>query len=362
MKRNVTKIAFIAAFVVMTALASSCKGKKSEAAGWERGTPSATIIKEAAEAGKVGNWGLGNEYEILALLAKYNLPTSYLSQAFDMDGFDDDTIALASAMTYNELGLVQNSYDGGYKYGDSVGTIDMNDEGVAMMEDNIFTTKRFAKENPNTVKAFLAASLKGWAAACANPEEAAEICYKYGSSVSAGHQLHMAKEVKKLCETDTKGQKVVDYGSFDIDAMQQTLDIAKKYVKLSDAAANEKFASFTLADIMDASYLEDSKKGEFGAPEKSAVKIQLKWLPDAQFMGYYVALDKGYYSEVGLDVSIVPGGGDIAETTAVYTGQVDFGVTWVTNLAVANAGGMDLLEIAQVFQKSGLVLVYKYSD
>ena len=184
MKKNVAKITLTAALVVLSTMAFGCKGKTSNGAGWKKGTPSATIIKEAAEAGKVGNWGLGNEYEILALLAKYNLPTSYLSQAFDMDGFDDDTIALASAMTYNELGLVQNSYDGGYKYGDSVGTIDMNDEGVAMMEDNIFTTKRFAKENPNTVKAFLAASVKGWEAACTNPEEAAEICYKYGSSVS----------------------------------------------------------------------------------------------------------------------------------------------------------------------------------
>ena len=108
--------------------------------------------------------------------------------------------------------------------------------------------------------------------------------------------------------------------------------------------------------------LEAAKEKKFGTPEKSSVKIQLKWLPDAQFMGYYVALDKGFYKDVGLDVTIVPGGGDIAETTAVYTGQVDFGVTWVTNLAVANASGMNLLEIAQVFQKSGLVLVYKYSD
>ena len=362
MKKHVVTITISAALLVLTTMAFGCKGKTVQSTGWKKGTPSATIIKEAAEAGKVGNWGLGNEYEILALLSKYNLPTSYLSQAFDMDGFDDDTIALASAMTYNELGLVQNSYDGGYKYGDSVGTIDMNDEGVAMMEDNIFTTKRFAEENPNTVKAFLAASVKGWEAACANPEEAAEICYKYGSSVSPDHQLHMAKEVKKLCETDTKGARVTDYGAFDISAMQQTLDIAKKYVKLSDAAADEKFASFTLDDIMDASYLAEAKSGSFGEPEKSSVKIQLKWLQDAQFMGYYVALDKGYYKDVGLDVTIVPGGGDIAETTAVYTGQVDFGVTWVTNLAVADAGGMDLLEIAQVFQKSGLVLVYKYSD
>lgn len=38
----------------------------------------------------------------------------------------------------------------------------MNDQGVAMLEDNIFCTKEFAEKNPNTVKAFLAASLKGW--------------------------------------------------------------------------------------------------------------------------------------------------------------------------------------------------------
>ena len=69
------------------------------------------IIKSAAEAGTVGNWGLGNEYEIQALLTKYGEPTDYLSQDFTMDGFDDDSIKLASAMTFNELGLVKNDYD-----------------------------------------------------------------------------------------------------------------------------------------------------------------------------------------------------------------------------------------------------------
>ena len=76
-------------------------------------------------------------------------------------------------------------------------------------------------------------------------------------------------------------------------------------------------------------------------------------------MGYYVAEAKGYYDEVGLNVTIVPGGGDIGETTAVNNGTVDFGVTWVANLIPANAGGMDLVDVAQVFQRSGLVLVYK---
>ena len=322
---------------------------------------SEAIIKAAAESGQVGNWGLGNEYEILALLAKYGLPTEYLSQDFTMDGFDDDSILLASAMTYNELGLVINDYDGGYSYGDSVETIDMNDEGVAMMEDNIFCTKTFAEENPETVAAFLYASLKGWAYAVENPEEAAEICYEYGSSVSPEHQAYMADEVAKLVSTDTEGNTVTEIGYMDEDAMQQTLDIAKQYVTLDDADANETFQNLTLDDIRDTSFYETAKAsdGSF-QPEKTSVSIQLKWLPDAQFMGYYVALDKGYYTDAGFEnVEIISGGGDIAETTAVNNGTVDFGVTWETNLASADASGMDLLEIAQIFQRSGLVLVYK---
>lgn len=324
-----------------------------------------SIIEKAASEGKVGNWGLGNQYEIQALLAKYGQDTSYLTQAFDMDGFDDDSITLASAMTYNELGLVKNDYDGGYGYGDEVGTIDMNDQGVAMLEDNIFCTADFAKQNPITVKSFLYASLKGWQYACEHPDEAAEIVYKYGSSVSDAHQKYMAGEVKKLVETDTKGNAVTNIGNMDEDAMQQTLDLAKKYIQLDDSTAADKLKTITLDDVRDTSYLADvtaSSDGKFGTPEKADVSIQLKWLPQAQFMGYYVALDKGYYTDEGLNVTIVPGGGDISETTAVNNGTVDFGVTWLSNLISANAGGMNLTEVAQVYQRSGLVLVYKKAN
>ena len=316
-------------------------------------------IIAAAQAGKVGNWGLGNEYEIFALLTKYGQENKFLSQAFDMDGFDDDSITLASAMTYNELGLVKNSYEGGYGYGDTVDIIDMNNEGVAMLEDNLFTTKAFAEANPNTVKAFVSASMKGWKYACENPEEAAQIVFEAGSSVSSDHQAYMASEVKKLCETDTNGNKVTDYGKMDETAMQQTLDLAKQYIKLDDSTAAEKLKALTLDDIRSTAYWTDGMAGNFGTPEKKDVSIQLKWLPQAQFMGYFVAKAKGYYDEVGLNVTIVSGGGDIGETTAVNNGTVDFGVTWVSNLISANAGGMDLLEIAQVYQRSGLVLVYK---
>lgn len=367
-KMNVKRLLAISLAAMMTATAfagcGNSGGSSSDSKAASTGTPMTNeeIIKKAAAEGKIGNWGLGNEYEILALLQKYDLPTTYLSQDFTMDGFDQDDITLASAMTFNELGLVINDYDGGYKYGDTVGTIDMNDEGVAMLEDNIFCTKEFAKNNPNTVKAFVYASMKGWKYAVENPEEAAQIVFDAGSSVSSDHQLYMAQQVAKLVSTDTKGNAVSDYGNMDEEAMQQTLDLCKKYVQLDDSSASSKLESFTLDDIRDTQYIEAanaSADGKFGTLEKTDVTIQLKWLPQAQFMGYYVAQAKGYYDEVGLKVTITPGGGDISETTAVNNGTVDFGVTWVANLTSANAGGMDLLEIAQVYQRSGLELVYK---
>ncbi|MDC7234020.1 MAG: ABC transporter substrate-binding protein [Spirochaetales bacterium] len=357
----IKKMSMTMALIAASATAAFASGQQAEEISYyEPGASIESIVVDAAGKGQVGNWGLGNEYEVQALLTKYGQPTTYLSQAFDMDGFDDDSILLASAMTYNELGLVKNSYDGGYSYGEGVSYIDMNDEGVAMLEDNLFTTAAFAAENPETVKAFIYASMKGWAYACENPEEAAEIVFNYGSSVSPEHQAYMAEQVKKLVETDTMGNMVRDYGKMDEAAMAQTLELAKTYIKLEDSVAASALEAMSLEDVMDASYWEMAM-GSSGAfsPEKSEVSIQLKWLPQSQFMGYYVALDKGFYEEVGLSVNIIPGGGDIGETTAVYTGQVDFGVTWVSNLIAANAGGMGLLEVAQVYQRSGLVLVYK---
>lgn len=379
MKRRMKKIvAFLSVAALAVSLAAGCgSGSDSSSDSGSKKTSSAKgatstemtseeIIKQAASEGKVGNWGLGNEYEIEALLEKYGQPTDYLSQAFDMDGFDNDDITLASAMTFNELGLVKNDYDGGYGYGDTVGTIDMNDEGVAMLEDNIFCTKDFAQKNPNTVKAFIYASIKGWQYACEHPDEAAEIVYKYGSSVSADHQKYMAEQVAKLVTTDMNGKTVTNIGEMSDDEMNQTLELAKKYIKLDDSAAAEKLQATTLDSFRDTSYYTAAAASadgtDLGTPEKSSVSIQLKWLPQAQFMGYYVAKDKGYYDEVGLSVDIVSGGGDISETTAVNNGTVDFGVTWVSNTIAANAGGMNLVEVAQIYQRSGLQLVYKYDN
>ncbi|HAD18935.1 MAG TPA: nitrate ABC transporter substrate-binding protein [Lachnospiraceae bacterium] len=341
-----------------SAAASVSASAENESASSELSTKE--VLTKAAKDGKIGNWGLGNQYELLALLAKYNLSDKYLSQDYSMDQFDNDSITLASAMTYNELGLVKNTYDGGYGYGNKVNVIDMNKEGVAMLEDNIFCTKQFAKENPETVKAFLYASMKGWDYAVKHPEEAAQIVYKAGSSVSQEHQKYMAGEVAKLVTTDMDGKTVTDLGSIQKKAVDQTLSIAKKYVKLEDSSAQKKLKALKDSDVVDDSFMKSIEKsdGSF-KPEKKSVSIQLKWLPQAQFMGYYVAESKGYYKDAGLTVKIVSGGGDISETTAVNNGTVDFGVTWLTNLASADAAGMNLVEVSQVFQRSGLDLVYK---
>ncbi|GAA2581221.1 ABC transporter substrate-binding protein [Microbacterium binotii] len=108
--------------------------------------------------------------------------------------------------------------------------------------------------------------------------------------------------------------------------------------------------------------------GDSGAPAASgdsdfepltSIKLQLQWLPQAQFAGYYVALDKGYFTEEGFDdVEIVPSGGDIVPQDALVAGDVDFAVAWVPKvLGTLEATGAELTDIAQVFQKSGTLQV-----
>ena len=175
----------------------------------------------------------------------------------------------------------------------------------------------------------------------------------------------MAETMADLCTHDFSGKEIENLCSINRDDMKQTLDLAQQYIVLDDSSANDILKNMKCEDLYDDSFYQEaltSSAGKFGTLEKKKVKMQLCWLPQAEFMGYYVALDKGYYKEEGLEVEIVAGGGDIAETTAVYNGSADFGTRMVSNMIAANAGGMDLVEIAQPFEKSGMVLVYKKAD
>jgi NitT/TauT family transport system substrate-binding protein len=91
----------------------------------------------------------------------------------------------------------------------------------------------------------------------------------------------------------------------------------------------------------------------------TSVKLQLQWLPQAQFAGYYVTLDKGYFQEEGFDkVDVIPSGGDIVPQDALVAGDVDFAVAWVPKvLGTMENQGVELTDIAQVFQKSGTTQV-----
>lgn len=89
------------------------------------------------------------------------------------------------------------------------------------------------------------------------------------------------------------------------------------------------------------------------------VSLQLQWLPQAQFAGYYVALDQGYFRDEGFDnVDIIPSGGDIVPQDALVAGDVDFAIAWVPKvLGTLEATGAELTDIAQVYQKSGTLQV-----
>jgi len=176
---------------------------------------------------KVGNWFGGNEYEVLALLEKYKLDKDkdlkLVQQDYTMDQVQGGTIDAASAMTYNELGLLLEK--GLAK--DDLNIIDMNKEGVAMMEDCLFVNSEWAAKNKDLVVRFLRASLKGWADACKDPEAAGKTVYDVDKSVSLEHQVYMAKEVAKL--TAPEGFDATKIGQIDMKAIKQTGDFLKLY-------------------------------------------------------------------------------------------------------------------------------------
>ena len=86
------------------------------------------------------------------------------------------------------------------------------------------------------------------------------------------------------------------------------------------------------------------------------VTLQLKWVTQAQFAGYYVAKDKGFYEEEKLDVEILPGGPDIAPPQVIAGGGADVIVEWMPAALAAREKGLPLVNIAQPFTSSGMML------
>jgi NitT/TauT family transport system substrate-binding protein len=93
------------------------------------------------------------------------------------------------------------------------------------------------------------------------------------------------------------------------------------------------------------------------AHKLTKVTLQLKWVTQAQFAGYYAAKAKGYYKAQGMDVTIKPGGPSIIPEQVVAGGQAQFGIDWLSSLMTSRDQGVDIVNIAQVFNKSGLTLI-----
>ena len=86
------------------------------------------------------------------------------------------------------------------------------------------------------------------------------------------------------------------------------------------------------------------------------VCFQSKWFPQAQFAGYFVAQAKGFYEEEGLNVTILDGG-NVNPTVQVASGNCDFGTDWIANMLVQRAQGLEVVQIAQIYQDSGYRMV-----
>ncbi|MRX50821.1 ABC transporter substrate-binding protein [Paracoccus sp. S-4012] len=93
-----------------------------------------------------------------------------------------------------------------------------------------------------------------------------------------------------------------------------------------------------------------------GANAADPLTLQLKWVTQAQFAGYYVAKDKGFYDEEDLDVTIQPGGPDIAPTQVLAGGGADVIVEWMPAALAAREKGLPIVNIAQPFKSSGMML------
>jgi NitT/TauT family transport system substrate-binding protein len=87
------------------------------------------------------------------------------------------------------------------------------------------------------------------------------------------------------------------------------------------------------------------------------VKLQLQWVTQAQFAGYFAAVDQGFYKAQCLDVTIVEGGVDIVPQTQLATGAVDYAISWVPKALASREQGAGITAVAQIFERSGTLQV-----
>lgn len=178
---------------------------------------------------RVGVWFSGNQYQFLAWMNKLHINTdsafTVVHQGFDMQDFLHHRLDVASAMTYNELGLVLES---GVKLSDLT-IFNYGGQGVSMLEDGIFARADYLKAHRDIAVRFLRASIQGWQDVVQRPTEAGRIVKTFDQSgvLSLPHQIYMAREVDKLIEFGPALGKGLGY--MDPTAFARTAQISLQY-------------------------------------------------------------------------------------------------------------------------------------
>lgn len=205
----------------------------------------------------LGVWTGGNDAPVRALLTKNgmnpDMDATLASQGTTIDGFLDGTFAGYSAMTYNELLL---AYEAGYT-DDDLYIISMEEEGCGMLADCIFVNSDWLKDNRETAEKFMRATIKGWAYACENTKEAADIVYSYmdKSSADYDHQVKSAEEVAKLVLPE--GMDASQICTIPADKVQNSIDIALQYgIITKDTDLNTVYDTSIMDDITSGSTAE----------------------------------------------------------------------------------------------------------
>ncbi|HZJ10429.1 MAG TPA: ABC transporter substrate-binding protein, partial [Trueperaceae bacterium] len=92
--------------------------------------------------------------------------------------------------------------------------------------------------------------------------------------------------------------------------------------------------------------------GAKDGPELTPITLQLQWVAQAQFAGYYAAVDQGFYEDEGLDVTIMEGGADIVPQDVLASGDVDYAISWVPKVLGSIEQGANITNVAQIFERS----------
>lgn len=113
-------------------------------------------------------------------------------------------------------------------------------------------------------------------------------------------------------------------------------------------------AALTLSIALAACGGDDDENGSNGGDgdELTAVKLQLQWVAQAQFAGYYAAKAQGFYEDEGLDVEIIESGTDTVPIESLASGEVDYAISWVPKVLGAIERGAPVTNVAQIFERS----------